>query len=335
MLRDEILELLEQSGGGPVSGEELSRALGVTRAAVWKQVRALRELGYRIEGSPRSGYRLEGIPDILYPREIRKRLQTRVFGKEIFHYTRVGSTNQVAFDLAHRGYPEGTLVIAEEQTAGRGRWQRRWFSPPQAGIWMSLLLRPEMAPVRVPQVTLVLGASCARAIHSCLGFRPAIKWPNDLLYEGKKLCGILVEMEATAEQVRFLVAGIGINVNQKDSDFPPELKDKATSLRMITGMRVDRLSLLCRILEALEEDYRRFCSEGFASLRERWLEYEATLGREVRVLLGERELTGIAEDLDEDGSLVLRLGDGRLQRVSSGELTLCRHIDSEGEWLQR
>lgn len=328
MIRDEILELLEKGGGSPVSGEQLSRALGVSRAAVWKQVKALRELGYRIEGSPRSGYRLEGIPDILYPREIRKGLFTRSFGREIFHFMRVGSTNRVAFDLARRGYPEGTLVIAEEQTAGRGRWQRSWFSPPQTGIWMSLILRPDMAPVRVPQVTLVLGAACARAIHGFLGYRPGIKWPNDLLYDGKKFCGILVEMEAAAEQVHFLVAGIGVNVNQEESEFPPELKERATSLRMITGRRVDRLSLLCRILDALEEDYRCFCSEGFTAVRRGWLEYEATLGKEVCVRLGSRELMGTAEDLDEEGNLLLRLSDGRLQRVNSGELTLCRHVDA-------
>ncbi|MGB9791813.1 MAG: biotin--[acetyl-CoA-carboxylase] ligase [Thermacetogeniaceae bacterium] len=328
MNRDEILELLEQSGERPVSGEQLSKALGVSRAAVWKQIKALREMGYRIEGSPRSGYRLEGVPDILYPREIRKRLQTRAFGREIFHFMKVGSTNQVAFDLAHRGYPEGTLVIAEEQTSGRGRWQRNWFSPPRVGIWMSLILRPDVAPVRVPQVTLVIGAACARAIHSCLGFKPAIKWPNDLLYDGKKFCGILVEMEATAEQARFLVAGIGINVNQDESDFPPELRETATSLRMITGDEVDRISLLCRTLEALEEDYRCFLSEGFAALRKKWLEYDATLGKAVRVRLGSRELIGTAEDLDEEGSLLLRLNDGRLQRVNSGELTLCRHADA-------
>lgn len=328
MIRDEILELLEKGGGSPVSGEQLSRALGVSRAAVWKQVKALRELGYRIEGSPRTGYRLEGAPDLLYPREIRKELATRAFGREIFHFMRVDSTNRVAFDLARRGYPEGTLVVAEEQTAGRGRWQRSWFSPPQTGIWMSLILRPELPPAGVPQTTLVIGAACARAIHSCLGFKPAIKWPNDLLHYGKKLCGILVEMEATAEQVHFLVAGIGVNVNQEEADFPPELRETAASLRMVTGSRVDRLPLLCRILEALEEDYRDFCSKGFTAVRERWLEYEATLGKTVRVQLGGREVVGTAEDLDEDGSLLLRLADGRLLRVNSGELTLCRHVDA-------
>ncbi|HHW42135.1 MAG TPA: biotin--[acetyl-CoA-carboxylase] ligase [Syntrophomonadaceae bacterium] len=328
MKRDEILEILEQKMGSRVSGEQLSRSLGVSRTAVWKQIKALRELGYRIAGSPRTGYLLEGVPDLLYPREIRKGLGTRSFGQEIFHFRRVGSTNQVAFDLARRGYPEGTVVVAEEQTSGRGRWQRPWFSPPETGIWLSLILRPDMAPVKVPQLTLVAGAACARAIHGCLGFRPAIKWPNDLLYNGKKLCGILVEMEAAAEQVHFLVIGIGINVNQEESDFPPELRETAASLRMVTGSRVARVPLVRRILEVLEEDYRDFCSSGFTGVRERWLEYETTLGKAVQVRLGEKQFTGTAEDLDAEGNLLLRLKDGKLQKIISGELTLCRQVDN-------
>lgn len=328
MTRDEILDILEKNMRGRVSGEQLSQSLGVSRTAVWKQIKALRELGYRIAGSPRTGYLLEGVPDLLYPREIKKGLGTRSFGQEIFHFRRVGSTNQVAFDLARRGYPEGTVVVAEEQTAGRGRWQRSWFSPPETGIWLTLILRPDMAPVKVSQVTLVAGVACARAIHGCLGFRPAIKWPNDLLYNDKKFCGILVEMEAAAEQVHFLVVGIGINVNQEESDFPPELRETAASLRMVTGSRVARVPLVRRILEILEEDYQDFCSNGFTGARERWLEYETTLGKTVQVRLGEKQIMGTAEDLDADGNLLLRLKDGKLQRFNSGELTLCRQAES-------
>lgn len=325
MERDRILDLLEEAGTH-VSGEQLSRGLGVSRSAVWKQIRSLRELGYRISGSPRSGYLYEGAPDLLLPREIRKHLQGGTFGREIIHLSTTASTNQTALELARQGYPEGTVVVAEEQTAGRGRWQRSWHSPAGCGIWLSLILRPPLAPVEVPQITLVVGASCARAIEAVTGLRPGIKWPNDLVWEGKKLCGILVEMEAATEQVKHLVAGIGINVNQEEEDFPPELRETAASLRMALGCRVERALLAGILLATLEQDYREFLCRGLDSSRETWLAYQITLGHRVRVQLRGRELTGEATGLDAGGNLILRLDDGTLQKVSSGEIILCRGV---------
>jgi BirA family biotin operon repressor/biotin-[acetyl-CoA-carboxylase] ligase len=320
MSRDEILGLLEQGRGRHVSGADLSRTLGVSRSAVWKQIEALRAQGYSISGGPRQGYILEGRPDLLYPREIRRGLRTHSFGGRIYHLRCAGSTNQVAQDLARRGCPEGTLVVAEEQTAGRGRWQRSWYSPPRQGIWMSLVLRPPLAPHLVPQITMVAGVSCARAIHEHLGLRPGIKWPNDIVCDdGRKLCGILVEMEASAEQVHFLVAGIGVNVNQELADFPPDLRDTAASLRMITGGRVERLPLTRCLLEMFEEDYERYCREGFATARKQWLDYQATLGRMVRVR-GAEEFTGEACGLDEDGCLLVRSEGGQIRRSIAGEI---------------
>lgn len=326
MARDQILTALEQAGGKYVSGEQLSEDLGVSRTAVWKQIKILRGLGYRITASPRFGYLLLGTPDLLYPRELRKGLGTRNFGKEIYHFHRVGSTNQVALDLARKGYPEGTVVIAEEQTAARGRWRRAWFSPPEAGICLSLILRPALVPMQIPQVTLVTGVSCARAIHKRLGLRPGIKWPNDLLLDGAKFGGILVEMEATAEQVYYLVVGIGINVNHEKADFPPELQGSATSLRLVTGTRLRRLPLVQELLELIEKDYDEFCRDGFIGLRERWLEYEVTLGKTVCVRLGETELIGEAYDLNLDGSLLLRMEKGETRRVNAGEITFCKPL---------
>lgn len=328
ILREKLLAIFEKEMGNYVSGEDLSRKLGVSRTAVWKQVSKLRELGYRIDGTTRSGYRYLGPPDILYPREVRRGLNTRLFGKEVFHFQRVGSTNQVALELARKGSAEGTLVVAEEQTAGRGRWRRPWLAPPGKALLFSLVLRPSLVPYRVPEVTLVAGASVARAIHEHTGLRVGIKWPNDLLYEGKKLCGILVEMEAAAEQVSYLVLGIGINVNQERDDFPPELQDTATSLRMILGEKVLRLPLLQRLLEILEDDYQEYCRDGFAPSRERWLRYQVTLGRRVQIRRGEEEFSGEAAGLAEDGSLLLRLPGGDLISCNSGEVVLCRE---EGE----
>ncbi len=324
MGREKILAILEENQGRYISGEEISACLGVSRSAVWKKIKNLRELGYKITGSPRAGYLFEGAPDLLYPWEIQKGLRTRLFGKEFFHFRQVGSTNLAAQDLARKGYPEGTVVVAEEQTAGRGRWKRAWFSPPELGIWFSLILRPPLVPLKVPQITLVAGVACARALHAELGFKPGIKWPNDLVCDGKKVCGILAELEAAAEQLNYLILGIGINVNQVKDDFPLELREAAVSLRMVAGRRLRRLPLLRRLLEFLEEEYELFCSTGFAGAREKWLEYQVTLGKRVRVQEGKEEFYGEALDLDFDGSLLLRLAGGETRRCASGEVMLCR-----------
>jgi len=323
-LKTKILEILEQNKGKPVSGEELSEKLGVSRTAVWKQVKKLRELGYRIEGATRSGYLYLGSPDLLYPREVKAGLKARVMAKDVLHFQKAGSTNQIALELARKGYPEGTLVVAEEQTAGRGRWQRTWHSPAEKDLLFSLILRPEILPYNVPEITLVAGASVARAIHSHTGIRPGIKWPNDLLYEGKKFCGILVEMEAAAEQVNYLVVGIGIDVNQERNDFPPELRDQATSLKLIKGEQLLRVPLLQRVLEFFEEDYEKYCRGGFAAVREYWLSYNVTLGRRVRVRFGDKEVCGEAVDLAADGSLILLLPTGEKISCNAGEILLCR-----------
>lgn len=323
-MRAKILEILEQGDGKPVSGEELSKKLGVSRTAVWKQVKKLRELGYRIEGATRSGYLYLGPPDLLYPREIKRGLKARVMGGEILHFQKAGSTNQIALELARKGYPEGTLVVAEEQTAGRGRWQRPWLSPQGKALLFSLILRPEILPYNVPEVTLVAGAAVARALHSYTGIQPGIKWPNDLLYQGRKFCGILVEMEAAAEQLNYLVVGIGINVNQKQSDFPPELREQAASLKLIKGEELKRVPLLQRVLETLEDDYGKYCRGGFAVVRENWLRYNITLGRRVSVRIGKEELSGEAVDLAADGSLILQLPEGNQISCNAGEILLCR-----------
>lgn len=324
MSREQILDYLEQNRGGHVSGVDMSRTLGVSRSAIWKQIETLRAQGYGITGGPNQGYLLESLPDLLYPREIQKGLHTRCFGRQVYHLRSVSSTNQIAQDLGRRGYSEGTLVVAEEQTAGRGRWQRFWWSPPETGVWLSLVLRPQLAPYRVPQITLVAGVSCARAIEDYLGLHPGIKWPNDIVYDGRKLCGILVEMEAAAEQVHFLVIGIGINVNQELADFPPDLRDAAVSLGMIAGRRVERLPLVQRFLDAFEEDYDRYCRDGFAAARQAWLSYQVTLGKAVRVQAGPEEFTGEACGLDDDGSLLVRLGGGQVRRCIAGEVTLLK-----------
>ncbi|MDD2555226.1 MAG: biotin--[acetyl-CoA-carboxylase] ligase [Syntrophaceticus sp.] len=263
---------------------------------------------------------LNSSPDSDDLRDLCSELKTRGFAKKFLHFQQAGSTNQIASDLARKGYPEGTLVVAEEQTAGRGRWQRPWHSPVGKALLFSLILRPEILPSQIPQITLVVGAAVAQAVHRQTGIRAGIKWPNDLFYQGKKFCGILVEGNVKNS----LVLGIGVNVNQESDDFPPQLRSTATSLRMIKGEKVSRLPLLRRILDVLEEDYEEYCRSGFASARRSWLQYEAILGRKVRIAIGGQEYCGHAVGLAEDGALLLRLPQGEEIRCSAGEVNLCR-----------
>lgn len=247
-------------------------------------------------------------------------MKTQVFGREIFHFPRVESTNKIALDMGRKGYPEGTVVIAEDQTAGRGRWGRKWHSPPEKSLLFSVILRPQLPPERIPQLTLVAGASTARTVHLQTGIKPGIKWPNDLIYQGKKLSGILVEKAA----LTCLVLGIGVNVNQVRDDFPPELKNTAVSLRVITGERIARVPLLQKILDNLEKDYLEYCRTGFSSIREYWLQYEAVLGKKVRISMGSREYYGEVTGLAESGELVVRSPQGEEIKFAAGEVTLCR-----------
>jgi BirA family biotin operon repressor/biotin-[acetyl-CoA-carboxylase] ligase len=246
-------------------------------------------------------------------KDLRCGLKTRIIAQKLFHFQRAGSTNQLASDLARKGYPEGTLVVAEEQTAGRGRWQRPWHSPAGKALLFSLILRPEILPSQIPQITLVAGAAVARAVHRQTGIRVGIKWPNDLIYQGKKFCGILVEGKVKNS----LVLGIGVNVNQERDDFPPQLRSTATSLKMIKGEEVPRVPLLQIILETLEEDYEEYCRSGFAPVRRYWLQYEAVLGRKVRLVISGQDFCGHAIGLAEDGALLLRLPQGEEIRCSA------------------
>ena len=242
--------------------------------------------------------------------------------REIFHFPKVDSTNQIALDLGRKGYPEGTLVIAEEQTAGRGRWRRRWHSPPGKSLLFSIILRPQIPPEFMPQLTLLAGVSTARAIQLQTGIKIGIKWPNDLIYQGKKLCGILVERAGLTDPS--LVLGIGVNVNQEKDDFSPELQDTATSLRMIAGEIIPRAPLLQQIVESLEEDYQEYCRAGFPPIRKRWLQYEVILGKKVRIAMGNSEYWGKAIGLSENGELVVLSPQGEETKFAAGEVTLCR-----------
>ena len=312
-----ILERL-RGAEAPVSGEELAHMLRCSRAAVWKRIAALRAQGYRIEARHAAGYVLAGAPDRVGPSELAPHL--RGGWRDVRWLARVDSTQQVARDLARAGAAEGTAVVAEEQTAGRGRLGRTWHSPPGENLYCSVVLRPPRAPGEVPQIALVAGIAVAAAIEETTGRRPAIKWPNDVLLDGRKVAGILTEMESEIDRVHHVIAGIGVNLNTRR--FPRELREKASSLLLLTGKAVDRARFAAGLLAALEARYGRYLTVGFASVRTEWESYSCLTGTEVRVQGPGGEVAGRVLGLDDDGALRLRGTDGGVTRIVAGEVTV-------------
>jgi BirA family biotin operon repressor/biotin-[acetyl-CoA-carboxylase] ligase len=322
-LKEEILKLLKKNPDTYVSSGEICQNLLVTRAAVWKQIQSLREEGYIIEARPRRGYRLLQSPDRLYPTEIREGLSTLVMGqKKIIYFPTLVSTNDLAWSEAQGGCPEGTLVVAEEQTGGKGRLGRSWHSPYGQGLFFSLVLRPLVNPQEVARVTMLAAVALASAIGEVTGLTVGIKWPNDLLVDGKKVSGILAEMQGDQDRVNFLIMGAGINVNHQLEDFPEELRPVATSLKLAGGQRVERVRLLQACLEAFEHWYFLWLEQGFAPVLARWKELSVTLNRAVRASTLKETWEGWAQDVDEDGALLLRLPNGEMQKLATGEVSL-------------
>ncbi|MCW2277076.1 biotin--[acetyl-CoA-carboxylase] ligase [Heliophilum fasciatum] len=321
MARTQILAAIKNAPSY-ISGEELSRQLQISRSAVWKHVVALRQEGYEIEAHTRLGYRLRSASPRLLASEVLPRLTTKRLGQNYHFFASLPSTNRTAKELARQGAPEGTLVVAEEQTAGRGRLGRAWVSPRNCGIYLSLVLRPAVPLGMAAQVTLLTSVSYCRAIEQVTGLKPMIKWPNDVLLSGKKICGILTEVHAEMEAVNYLIVGIGMNVNHQGADFPEEVRPVATSLALEAGKTVDSTQLLLAFLACLEADYDRWLSDGFGSIREQWLARAAGLGRPVQIVAGQRQWQGRLASIDEEGALLVTDTDGATHRVYSGEVSI-------------
>jgi BirA family biotin operon repressor/biotin-[acetyl-CoA-carboxylase] ligase len=318
-----LLTLLAENATIVISGARIAREIGVSRTTVWRWIERLRELGVRVKGQPNSGYFLEQVPDILTPDMVRQRLKGSLFGKRIHHFFKIDSTNRVALELGHAGEPEGAVVIAEEQTAGRGRAGRTWHSERAAGLYLTLLLRPPLSPVQAPLLTMLAGLSAHAAIQSELNLSVDLKWPNDLLLRGKKLGGILTEMHAEPSTIKFVIVGIGINVNQEK--FPGELSAIATSLRIESGHRQSRLELLSRLLREFETDYNRFLREGIAPVIERFQRITPFAnGKRVRVDNGVHSYAGVTTGLSPEGLLLVKKYDGQIQAVIAGDVTEVR-----------
>jgi BirA family biotin operon repressor/biotin-[acetyl-CoA-carboxylase] ligase len=317
-----VLGFLAEAGDEFVSGEAISDKLGLSRAAVWKHVNALRAQGYRIDAVPARGYRLVEIPDRLGKLELLPLLNTRELGQVLHWFEEVGSTNDVAKRLAEEGAAHGEVVVAEAQTAGRGRRGRSWSSPARRSVYLSAVLRPDLTPPRAAELTLLASVAVCEAARQA-GVQASIKWPNDVLAGGRKLAGILTELAADLDQVQWVVLGIGVNVNLAREDFPPELRDVATSLAIERGQRVPRALFAAAMLSALEEWLDRHAAEGFAPVREAWRAMSDTLGRDVRVRTGDRGVEGLAEDIDASGALLVRTPAG-IERILSGDVELLR-----------
>lgn len=316
-----ILEILRERHE-VVSGEELSRLLGISRTAVWKHIGALRKLGYCVEAGPSRGYRLTSSPDLLHPSGIAAGLNARLIGSSVTCLAETPSTNAYAFRLAEEGALEGTVVTAESQSAGKGRMGRQWSSPSGVNLYCSIILRPRIAPVNASQITFLSAVAVARAIRLITPLQPAIKWPNDILIDGKKVAGLLNELSAETDEVNFLVLGIGINVNMRPEQFPQDLRHPATSLFIEGGVEVDRTLVLRTILAELDRLYGLYLDEGYAPVRREWLELCNVMQRRVRVSNNDAGFTGIAIGIDEYGALLVRRDDGGEERVLSGDVRL-------------
>ena len=254
--------------------------------------------------------------------EITRGLKTEAVGKRIIFYPRVSSTQEVARGLAEQEAEEGTVVLAGEQTEGRGRWGRTWVSPPGSGLYLSVILRPRLSPSQITQIPLVASVGVAEAIRQATSLRPEIKWPNDVTVNGKKLAGILSELSVQGERTNYVILGIGINVNTDIQLLPDKVRDAATSLAEETGGSVSRAKLLRCLLDELGVVYHEFITRGFASLRERWKLLSSTLGNLVRISNGAVEIEGKAVDIDPDGALIVQQQNGSRARITAGDVSL-------------
>lgn len=318
----EVLKRLQRADGQPLSGQQLADTLAISRTAIWKHMNQLKEEGYVIETIRKKGYLLKEVPDIIDVAKIKAALETTSFGQVIHYEEQLASTQPVAHQLAQQGAQEGTIVICEQQTAGKGRMLRPWVSEKGKGIWMSVILRPDVPTYKAPQFTLVAAVAVAKAIEDVVDVRPEIKWPNDLLINGYKCTGILTEMQAEPDRVNALIMGIGINVNHAAEDFPEELRPIATSLKMITNKEIDRATLIARILFYLEQYSAAYVADGFTHIKKEWENYSCTLGNRIRVTTLREQFVGQAIEISEEGILSVRLDDGEVKRVYSADITL-------------
>ena len=318
----EITKRLLTANGQPISGQQLADDYGLSRTAIWKHIKELEEEGFGIDTVKKKGYVLTSSPDSLQAAKIDQYLTTKRFGRNIHYYVSCPTTQSIAHQLAQAGEPDGSIVICEEQTAGKGRLARAWTSTQGKGIWMSVIIRPEIPPTKAPQLTLVAAVAVTRAIEDIAQVRPEIKWPNDLLINGKKCTGILTELQADIDRVHSIILGIGVNVNQLPSDFPEEIQSIATSIQMVTGKPVDRAELVARILHHLENYTDLYVQHGFEPLKILWESYSCTLGKRIKATMIHQQIEGVALGITNEGILQVKTDDGEIHGIYSADIEI-------------
>jgi BirA family biotin operon repressor/biotin-[acetyl-CoA-carboxylase] ligase len=318
-MQDKILDFLKRKDGY-VSGEEISAYLEISRQALWKHIQALKDSGYDIVAVPHLGYKIISSPDRLFPTEIKYGLATKSFGKDIHYFDTLSSTMDTAMQLGIKGAAEGTLILAETQQKGRGRMGRSWNSPKYKGIYMSLILKPQIPPNQAPMLTLLSAVGVCEAIGKVTGLEAKIKWPNDIFIHGRKSGGILTELDAETDAIRFVIIGIGLNVNNDRKS----LISGATSLKEETKAPVNRIALLQEALRRIEYNYLLFKKEGAAPIADKWRSYNLTLGKRIKICLYKDHMEGEAVDIDADGALIVRKDSGIFQKITAGDIIHCR-----------
>lgn len=320
-MKEAILKLLKLNKDTFLSGQYISDKFNVSRTAIWKCMNSLKEIGYKIESVPNKGYKLISSPDILTHEEIEPYLTTNIIGKNILYYKKVDSTNNKAKELAPNS-PEGTVVISELQTSGRGRLGRNWFSSSGDGIYMSAILKPNVDPVNASKITQIAAAALCKSFN-ILGIKSYIKWPNDIIINSKKVCGILTEMDAELNQINHIILGIGINVNMDKDNFPKDIDTIASSLKIESGKHINRKKLVSSILNNFEILYNEYLNKkDILSSVKICKENSIILGKEIKIIKGNEVLQGIAVDIDDDGLLIIKDKNNSLSKVLSGEVSV-------------
>jgi len=321
-LRKRLLDAFTNSNEDFLSGQYLAELIGCSRTAVWKHIEELRKEGFELEAVRRKGYRNVKVPEKITANEVRLGLMTKRLGQNIHYEESVDSTQKIALQLSLDGVPEGTVVIAEEQTSGRGRMARTWFSPKYTGVWMSVVLRPNLLPQKAPQLTLVTAVAVVQAIEEIASLKPQIKWPNDILINGKKITGILTELQAESDRINSVIIGIGMNVNQELEGYPEELRTIATSLRIETGKVINRAELIKLVLAKLEYLYDLYLTEGFYPIKQLWESYAVSIGKMITARMLQGDLYGKALGITDDGALMMEDETGKVHLVYSADIEM-------------
>lgn len=319
-MKTEILRLLNESSDF-ISGQQICETYGVSRTAVWKVMEQLKKEGYTIEAVRNKGYRLVGRPDTLSKAAIESLLHTNIMGRPVIYYDETDSTNTRAKEAGEAGATAGTLFVADKQNAGKGRRGRQWSSPSGENVYMTLLLRPKIHPSKAAEMTLLMALAVADGIRKVTGEEIGIKWPNDVIMSGKKVCGILTEMSTEIEYINHVVIGVGINVNQET--FPEEIQSVATSLKNETGRTIPRAELTAAIMDSFERIFGKFLeTENLAGVKEEYEEMLLNMNQRVRVLRPDSEYKAVALGITDTGELIVRTDDGKIVEVYAGEVSV-------------